>query len=206
MKVLIATQDQYVPFIMSVIEPYDNSEHIVIMNFNKPTSDFTDYDVGISFMWDRKIQKFELEIAPWINFHPGPLPEYKGRNLCYHAIMNGEKVFGATVHYMDENFDTGPIIDVLYFPVEDWMTAGDVHEQVIEASKKLFIRHFMAIVLGVNLHSYENTGGTYYQKMPIQGEIHLDDETKRQIRAITCYPYVPRVYIGGKMYKIVRCE
>jgi methionyl-tRNA formyltransferase len=208
MNVLIATQEKYVPFIMETIQPYDNSEHIILMNFRKPTSDFNDYDIGISFMWDRKIQDFELDIAPWINFHPGPLPEYKGRNLCYHAIMNGETEFGATVHYMDENFDTGDIIQVRKFPVLEWWTAEDLSTYTLMQSRIQFERFLPRILAGEDFLRYPNSKGMYYKKANIAEVVSLDKDVplSRFIRAVYYPPYYPKFEIGGVTYKIVKDE
>ena len=38
------------------------------------------------------------------------LPEYRGRNILNWALINDEKEFGITVHYVDEGIDTGDII------------------------------------------------------------------------------------------------
>ena len=59
------------------------------------------YDLGISLGYLHKVPVEELKKAPWINFHPSPLPEYGGRNVAYHAILNKESNFGATIHYMN---------------------------------------------------------------------------------------------------------
>jgi len=44
-----------------------------------------------------------------VNIHPGVLPEYRGCTAVEWAILNDEKV-GNTAHFMDEGYDTGPII------------------------------------------------------------------------------------------------
>ena len=46
----------------------------------------------------------------FVNCHPSLLPEYRGANPYSHVIMNNEKQTGVTLHFMDENFDTGNII------------------------------------------------------------------------------------------------
>ena len=44
-----------------------------------------------------------------LNVHPGILPKYKGRTCVEWSIFNGDKV-GNTLHLMNENYDSGPII------------------------------------------------------------------------------------------------
>lgn len=54
-----------------------------------------------------------------INCHAGKLPFYRGRNILNWALINDEKEFGITVHYMDEGIDTGDIIKQRTFPITD---------------------------------------------------------------------------------------
>lgn len=54
-----------------------------------------------------------------INCHAGLLPFYRGRNILNWALINDEKEYGITVHYIDEGIDTGDIILQRRFPVSD---------------------------------------------------------------------------------------
>ena len=50
---------------------------------------------------------FEKGIA---NLHGAPLPEFRGANPVEWAIIRDETLAGATLHWMDDGVDTGPII------------------------------------------------------------------------------------------------
>ena len=45
-----------------------------------------------------------------INVHPALLPAFTGIGAVEQALAYGVKVFGVTVHFVDEGVDTGPII------------------------------------------------------------------------------------------------
>jgi phosphoribosylglycinamide formyltransferase-1 len=45
-----------------------------------------------------------------INVHPALLPAFRGIGAVEQAVEHGVKVFGVTVHFVDEGVDTGPII------------------------------------------------------------------------------------------------
>lgn len=70
-------------------------------------------DLGVSVGYDKKLPA-ELVNRPahgTMNIHPSLLPEYRGANPYFWAIRNREETSGVTIHWMDEEFDTGPIID-----------------------------------------------------------------------------------------------
>jgi len=72
----------------------------------------TNFDLGVSYCYPRKITDPLLTTPKkgFVNYHPGPLPKYKGPTELVEAINNKETDWGVTVHYMDENYDTGSII------------------------------------------------------------------------------------------------
>ncbi len=45
-----------------------------------------------------------------VNVHPALLPCFPGLRAIEQAVEHGVKVFGVTVHFVDEGVDTGPII------------------------------------------------------------------------------------------------
>jgi methionyl-tRNA formyltransferase len=54
-----------------------------------------------------------------INCHAGKLPFYRGRNILNWVLINDEKEFGITVHYIDDGIDTGDIILQKTYPITD---------------------------------------------------------------------------------------
>ena len=53
------------------------------------------------------INKFKNRI---INIHPSLLPAYKGCSAIKDSILNGSKITGCSVHYVDEEVDSGSLI------------------------------------------------------------------------------------------------
>jgi phosphoribosylglycinamide formyltransferase 1 len=45
-----------------------------------------------------------------INVHPALLPAFPGVRAVEQAVEHGVKVFGVTVHFVDEGIDSGPIV------------------------------------------------------------------------------------------------
>lgn len=67
-----------------------------------------------------------LNLLPggFINFHYGLLPKYRGPNPVLAQLLNGETESGITVHIVDENIDTGPIVMQQRIAIEERDTFG----------------------------------------------------------------------------------
>ncbi len=78
-----------------------------------------DLFVSMSFNQIFRKRLIEYPRLKTINCHAGKLPFYRGRNILNWALINDEKEFGITVHYVDEGIDTGDILVQRTFPITD---------------------------------------------------------------------------------------
>ena len=62
-----------------------------------------------------------------IKVHPALLPAFAGLGAIEQALAYGVKVFGVTVHFVDEGVDTGPIIAQRALELPDATAADEVH-------------------------------------------------------------------------------
>jgi len=83
-------------------------------------------DIGVVCSYNKKLSKEFLSSTKmgYINSHPSLLPLYRGAMPYFHIIKNGEKFSGITLHFMDENFDTGDVIYQEKFEILPWETMG----------------------------------------------------------------------------------
>ncbi len=83
-------------------------------------------DLGVVASFNKKLPKELLRLTKdgFINLHPSKLPDYRGANPYSHVIINGEEESAITLHYMDENFDTGDIISQYRFSIDLNETMG----------------------------------------------------------------------------------
>jgi phosphoribosylglycinamide formyltransferase-1 len=65
-----------------------------------------------------------------INVHPALLPAFPGLHAVEQALEYGVKVFGVTVHFVDNGVDTGPVILQRAVEVPDARHADDVFERL----------------------------------------------------------------------------
>ena len=78
-------------------------------------------DLFVSMSFNQIFRRTLINLPPMktINCHAGKLPFYRGRNILNWALINDEKEFGITVHYVDEGIDTGDIILQQCYPISD---------------------------------------------------------------------------------------
>ena len=74
-----------------------------------------------------------------INIHPSLLPKYPGLNTHQRALNSKDEISGATVHFVTEKLDSGPIIiqgEVPIFPTD---TEQSLRVRVLEIEHKIFV-------------------------------------------------------------------
>ena len=76
-----------------------------------------DVDVVISFLYWRLIREplISLGRSGCLNFHPAPLPDFRGLGGYNVAILEGLPEWGVSAHFVDERFDTGDLVEVERF-------------------------------------------------------------------------------------------
>jgi len=98
----------------------------------------------ISFLLPCKIPLSLISQSKYggINFHPAPLPSYRGVRCATFAILNKEQMFGVTCHYMTKRFDDGPILGSQFVPIMSNDTAHSLETRSKVALLELFIDIF----------------------------------------------------------------
>lgn len=129
-----------------------------------------------------------------INFHPAPLPEYKGTAGYNIAILEALSDWAVSAHYViDETIDTGPIIEVMPFPMDaDYETAQSLERKAQGPLFDQFVRIAdRAITSEQKLASFPNVGGKYVSRKQMEDmkEVVAGDDVHRKIRAFWFPPY-----------------
>ena len=73
-----------------------------------------------------------------INIHPSLLPSFKGLHAQKQALDAGVKISGCTVHFVDDDVDTGPIILQECVPVFDTDTELVLSERILIEEHKIY--------------------------------------------------------------------
>ena len=81
------------------------------------------------------VRKYRNQI---INVHPSLLPAFPGATPVADTLAYGVKVAGVTVHFVDEDIDTGPIIAQTVVPVYDTDDEDSLHKRIQIEEHKLY--------------------------------------------------------------------
>lgn len=99
-------------------------------------------DLFVSMSFNQIFRRAMIETPPLgtINCHAGKLPFYRGRNILNWALINDEREFGVTVHYVDEGIDTGDIICQRSYPITDDDDYGTLLERAYVGCSEILDR------------------------------------------------------------------
>jgi methionyl-tRNA formyltransferase len=95
------------------------------------------------------------------NFHPGTLPDYKGRHPTFFATVAGEKTIGMTLHEVSPEIDAGKIlaIEKIFYGFKE--NENDLflkYPYAVRALLPTLISALNGAELGI-----QNQGGSYYK-------------------------------------------
>ena len=173
-------------------------------------------DIGISLLFFRIFGREEIShfSKGIVNFHPAPLPYYRGANAVSHSIINGDKRFGVSLHHINEGVDKGDIIDVLWLEIDPEMNARDLYFAAVGKIEDMF-DHWLQRIISYDLPRIPQN--EICEKLRIQPQYHarnslndirklnraMSDETLlRYVRAFDFPPFEPAYFdLGGmKVY------
>jgi phosphoribosylglycinamide formyltransferase 1 len=83
-----------------------------------------------------------------LNVHPSLLPAFPGVRAIEQALDHGVKVFGVTVHFVDEGVDSGPIVLQRALEAPDATDPGDVHARLQPIEHELLPRAVALVAAG----------------------------------------------------------
>jgi phosphoribosylglycinamide formyltransferase-1 len=92
--------------------------------------------------FDRLITKTFLDAFPLriMNIHPALLPAFKGLHAQRQAAEYGVKIAGATVHFVDEHTDHGPIIVQGAVAVQPDDSEDEVRARILAVEHEIYPR------------------------------------------------------------------
>ena len=127
------------------------------------------------------------------NLHASLLPEYRGAAPINWAIINGETRTGVTTFFINEEIDTGAIIQQKEVEISQNETAGDLHNKLMEVGSILVLETVELIAQG-SVEPLEQKSARFKPAPKLNKENCRIDWTQplesvyNQIRGLSPYP------------------
>ena len=114
-----------------------------------------------------------------INVHASILPKYRGGAPIHRAIINGDKVTGVTIMYMDKSMDTGDIISIRECKIEDDDNLETLFNKLSDIGRSLLLDTLPSIIDKTNSRiPQDNSKATYaYNIKKEETKIDFSDNT-----------------------------
>ncbi|MPQ42452.1 methionyl-tRNA formyltransferase [Clostridium tarantellae] len=100
-----------------------------------------------------------------INLHASLLPKYRGAAPINWCIIKGEKVTGNTTMLMDVGLDTGDMLLKNEVEITESMTAGELHDQLMNTGGDMLIETIKGLVEGRLISEKQNNEESCYASM-----------------------------------------
>lgn len=84
-----------------------------------------------------------------LNVHGSLLPKYRGAAPINWAIINGEKETGVTTFRLQHAIDTGDILLQERIPISPDMTAGELHDTMMEVGAQTLVKTLHGLITGI---------------------------------------------------------
>lgn len=130
----------------------------------------------------------EIPQFGFVNFHPAPLPQYRGPEPVFWLLKNQEKAGGLTAHIMTEEMDRGDIVEFIEIPIEK----TDTHSLYTAKYVSLFPEMFRRITNTLTqnrkfTHSpQDESNAEYYNRAEYQDLlINFNQHTPEDIESLT---------------------
>ena len=145
-----------------------------------------------------------------INIHGSILPEYRGASPIQTAIMNGDTETGITIMYMDEQMDTGNIINMEKCEIDIKDTYGTLSNKLSIIGRDLLQKTLPRIIKDDNWNIKQDDEAATYTKKITREEERLDfNKTRKElydyVRALNPTP-LANIELNGEEIKIVETE
>lgn len=132
-------------------------------------------DAIVSTNWRTTAPMDLLDLAKLgaLNVHDALLPKYSGFGAVNWAIRNGEDRTGVTVHMMEAELDSGPVIAQTVVPIHDEDTATAVTERVTDQYVPTILLALRRLENGDRGQPQDVAQRTFYHKIGLE-DVEID--------------------------------
>lgn len=161
-------------------------------------------DVACAACFPRRIPVKLLQVPRrgFLNVHPSLLPHYRGPSPLFWQLRAGESRTGVTVHWMDAEFDTGPVADQRLVSLADGIGDTDATGLMAHAGADLLVE-VLGRGAGGEIPQRTQPRGGEYQSYPREPDFTISPAwTARRVynfmRGTAAWGYPYRLEVAGE--------
>lgn len=143
------------------------------------------------------------------NGHASALPRWRGAAPVQRAIMAGDTQTAMMIMKMDEGLDTGPVAMTAPVAIGPDMTAGELHDAMMETGAALMVEAMAALEAGTLALTPQPEEGVTYARKIDKAETRIDwsrpaGEVHDRIRGLSPFPgaWCEMTLGGGKAERV----
>ncbi len=125
------------------------------------------------FPWRLPADLLALPRLGCVNTHPALLPRYRGPNPVFWHFMNGETQGGLTMHRMEAEFDTGPILSQRAFEITPDDDVDSFFAKAAPLAGEMAVEALTRVAAG-DPGTPQPSEGASYAPLATEAEIWLD--------------------------------
>lgn len=143
-----------------------------------------------------------------LNGHASLLPRWRGAAPIQRAIMAGDSETGMMVMRMEEGLDTGPVAMVEKLVIGPDITAGDLHDRLMDVGAALIVEALARLESNALTFTTQAMSGVTYARKIDKSETRVDwtrpaAEVHNHIRGLSPFPGAwSETEIGGRMERL----
>ena len=172
-----------------------------------------DYIFSISFPFLIPEEVLSFGLTKFINFHPGPLPQYRGAMPIFEVLRNQEKETAVSVHYMNSKFDEGELLFKDSVSIETNDTYGKLAMRLSNhtAQVALNLANMLQFASKIPSNKQDENEAYYYEKPELNDTMinwkrMSADEIIALINACNPWHVGADTFFDGEQIKIVNAS
>ena len=124
-------------------------------------------DLVLLYAYGELIPKNMLKMPHWgfWNIHPSLLPLYRGPSPITYPLLLGDKKTGVSLIQMDEELDSGPIIDQEEYCIQPTDTQEILRINLSDIGYKLFIKNIQLLLSGALQKKEQDTSKATFTRL-----------------------------------------
>ena len=152
----------------------------------------------------------ELSKNGFLNIHASILPKFRGAAPIQRAIMSLDTETGISFMKINENLDTGPVLETYKTKIDQNLNATELEKKLSQLAAERIIENIDNIIGGdAKFTDQDHSKATYAEKInKKEGKINWSDSAKTIIGKINGLHPNPGAYfiLNGDRYKILKAE